>query len=120
MKAVTKEAVMQYRQGDVLLMKVKNLPCAKKAVKRENGRMVLAHGETTGHAHVVADPKARFWQRGDERYLEVPDAAQLTHEEHGAIALPPGLYRVIRQREYVPASINDPGHKKWGSRYVWD
>jgi hypothetical protein len=24
------------------------------------------------------------------------------HEEHGAITVPAGLYRVVRQREYVP------------------
>jgi hypothetical protein len=26
----------------------------------------------------------------------------LTHEEHAPIRLPAGLYRVVRQREYLP------------------
>ena len=38
----------------------------------------------------------------NERFLRIVTEARLTHEEHAAIALPPGLYRVVRQREYAP------------------
>ena len=38
-------------------------------------------------------------------YLHVPSGARVVHEEHGAISLPHGWYRVVRQREYTPASI---------------
>ena len=27
------------------------------------------------------------------------------HEEHGAITLPKGWFRVVRQREYVPGAV---------------
>jgi hypothetical protein len=111
---------MQYRQGDVLLVRVKNLPCARKQVEREKGRIVLAHGEATNHAHVVTDPRARLWENGGNRYLEVVEPAELTHEEHGAIALEPGRYKVIRQREYIFNDKNDHEHIFGGTRYVWD
>ena len=35
-----------------------------------------------------------------ERFLRVEREAQVIHEEHDVIALPPGLYSVRRQREY--------------------
>lgn len=31
------------------------------------------------------------------------EPATLVHDEHGPIALDPGVYRVWKQREYVPA-----------------
>ena len=41
--------------------------------------------------------------QGSELFLEVKEPiATLVHEEHRAIELPSGLYRVWRQREYRP------------------
>ena len=42
-----------FRQGDVLVVPVDEIPTGLKKVPREQGRLVLAHGEATGHAHVV-------------------------------------------------------------------
>jgi hypothetical protein len=40
---------------------------------------------------------------GNELFLEVKElSATLVHEEHRAIELPQGLYRVSKQREYRP------------------
>ena len=33
------------------------------------------------------------------------EAAAVTHDEHATIMLPPGAYRVIRQREYAPEEV---------------
>jgi hypothetical protein len=41
----------------------------------------------------------------DRRFLRIVSTSLLTHEEHRAIPLPPGLYRVARQREYSPDVI---------------
>ena len=71
------------------------------------GRLILAEGEATGHAHAIAERDAREFRVGDERFLLVRSAAQLIHEEHAAIDLPPGSYRVVIQREYAPAPIPD-------------
>ncbi len=94
----------QYRQGDVLLVKTqyRDLPGATQ-MPRDQGRIILALGEATGHAHAVAAADAELLEVTEgERYLRVDGPAALTHEEHGAIDLEPGLYRVIRQREYGP------------------
>ena len=71
------------------------------------GRLVLARGEATGHAHVVAGPQLRLMHDPadpDRLFVEVPRHGRVSHDEHGPIALPAGFYRVIRQREYVPGS----------------
>ena len=97
-----------YRQGDVLLVRVADPPVDVRPLPREAGRLVLAHGEVTGHAHVVADPEAELVTReqADELYLMVyGEQALLEHDEHDAIPLAEGCYRVIRQREYTPESV---------------
>lgn len=45
------------RQGDILLIPIAHVPEGTTPVALENGRFVLAHGELTGHAHVVATPE---------------------------------------------------------------
>ncbi len=95
-----------YRQGDVLLIPVASLPTGARAAARENGRIVLALGEATGHAHAIATPDVQLFERGAERFIEVRAAtAVLAHEEHGAIEIPAGTYRVVTQREYAPEEI---------------
>ena len=90
-----------YRQGDVLLMRMDGLPAEAQPVPWE-GRIVLAYGEVTGHAHAISVAQAKMYSTQGERFLEVPSQARLVHEEHATITLPAGFYRVIQQREYVP------------------
>jgi hypothetical protein len=94
----------QFRQGDVFLVKVDQLP--PEAVKQESdGRVVLAYGEVTGHAHAISAACATLYEHGQETILEVFEPTKLEHEEHSAIALEPGYYRVVRQQEYSPGTI---------------
>ncbi len=97
------------RQGDVLVIRVDSIPKNAKPVARENGRIILAHGEVTGHAHAILEPRASLVQDDSGvTYLEIASAmAALQHEEHSAIDLPKGFYRVIRQREYSPIAIRN-------------
>jgi hypothetical protein len=91
-----------YRHGDVLVAAIHTLPADAEPI----AGLVLARGEATGHAHRIAeeDGRAILLRAGAELFLEVRDqAATLVHDEHGPIALDPGLYRVWKQREYVPA-----------------
>jgi hypothetical protein len=92
-----------WRQGDVLIQAVDEIP--SDAIER--GDLVLAEGELTGHAHRIADHSAaKLYQLGTDFFLNViADRAVVVHEEHGPIALGPGIYRVWRQREYVPSLI---------------
>jgi hypothetical protein len=98
------------RQGDVLVRRVRaRTPTGKDL--REGSRVILAHGEATGHAHeLVAEDHAvapaMFFEEPDgRRFLFVERPCTLVHQEHGAIALAPGCYEVVRQREYSPSEI---------------
>lgn len=102
---------VHYRQGDVLIERIGSLPSKLKKVARENGRVILAHGEVTGHAHAIVDEHCDLFETAAEvgvTFLEVRDAvAALTHDEHSTIPLPPGNYRIVRQREYSPEAIRN-------------
>ncbi len=95
----------QVRQGDVLLDPVATVPVGARPVARAGGRVVLAEGEATGHAHAIRSPGATLLRAGEERYLRVASPVTLGHEEHGAIEVAPGTYRVVIQREYVPPEV---------------
>ena len=117
----------QYRQGDVLLVRVEENVLARphRSVGRDRGRIVLAYGEATGHAHAIADADAELIElETGERFLVTARGVSLRHEEHAAVELPPGAYRVVRQREYVPAGAADDEEEEADeapdSRYVED
>jgi len=100
-----------YRQGDVLIERIAALPKSLQKIPRENGRVVLAHGEVTGHAHAIADKHCDHYSPkglpdAGVTFLEVAEAmAALKHEEHATIELEPGIYKITRQREYSPEEI---------------
>lgn len=94
------------RQGDVLLVPVASIPADAKPGRREKGRIVLAYGEVTGHAHSIAAPWVVLLEDEGTRYIRVPmEGAELHHEEHAAIRLTPGEYRIVIQREYTPETV---------------
>jgi len=124
-----------YRQGDVLFIKIDELPPL--SLKEKKSKVVL-EGEVTGHAHKlegkakilevaerIANPSFSspriVWDReglmahlGDFvsgprsqviGYAVVDSPAELTHEEHKTITIPPGKYQIRRQREYDEEQI---------------
>jgi len=115
------------RQGDVALVLVSALPAGCTPIPLDKGRIVLAYGEVTGHAHAIADhierefapgaaaeiteaaiarAKARLWKAPDgSRYLEVSETVHLGHEEHSTHLIPPGVYNLPQQVEYSPAVL---------------
>jgi hypothetical protein len=99
-------APAQVRQGDVLLVPVDEVPDGARPRGRVDGRVVLAEGEVTGHAHAIRSTGATLLGAGDERYLRVTTPVTLDHEEHSPIEVAPGTYRVVIQREYVPPEIS--------------
>ena len=112
-----------YRQGDVGIFTVEEYnsifgskPEKGEQVKRDKGRVVLAYGEVTGHAHAIAEPQAEMWTflgtddnaalgNDNDRLLVCLNETDLSHEEHETITIPPGLYVVKRQREYGPEEL---------------
>lgn len=120
-----------YRQGDVLFIRIDELPPLTFKVKEDK---VILEGEVTGHAHKIkGDAKIlevaeriangpRMTWNGDtlttslEPFVQNPrsqvigyavvDApAELTHEEHNTITIPAGIYQIRRQREYDEKEI---------------
>ncbi len=95
-----------YRQGDVLLKKIDGGEYnGKKTKSSKENRIVLAYGEVTGHAHAIYDEGAILTETENQRFLEIVKPLTLDHEEHDSIALEPGFYEVIQQREYSPERI---------------
>ena len=90
------------RQGDVALIRVEALPADAKKVQR-GGTVVLAHGEVTGHAHTITGRGVALYElpRTGERYLTADQLLSLAHQEHSTLAVEPGVYRVVRQREWT-------------------
>lgn len=97
-----------FRQGDVLLDQVAELPDGAEIhpLAPERGRVILAYGEATGHFHAVPAAAGELIEvttsERVDRYLRIRSRTQLKHQEHGPIELEPGLYRVRIQSEYVP------------------
>lgn len=103
---------VQYRQGDVLLIKVAEAEVSalrlRERARPTKGRVILARGEATSHTHSIDGAMASLHElQFGERYLTILVPTDLTHEEHAPIRLDPGFYRVIRQREFVPTRDTD-------------
>lgn len=97
-----------FRQGDVLVMQVAEIPAEALAHQRpsDNGRTILAYGEVTGHAHALDAKLATAYGASDDAFwLAVEPGATVTHEEHAPAVIPNDVkfLKVIRQREYSPA-----------------
>ena len=95
------ELKMYYQQGDVLLQKVSEIPESAKKKANINGRIVLAEGEATGHAHAITDvAECELYTLADALFVKCGTAVTVTHEEHKPITLPAGVWRVSIVREY--------------------
>lgn len=89
------------QHGDVLLKRIESLPEGKiNKLKRHERGWVLADGEITGHAHVIDSDDAELIEVGGRMLLVLEKAATVTHEEHHAITLQPGIWEIGRVQEY--------------------
>jgi hypothetical protein len=96
------------RQGDILIRRVNEIPKRLKPVPKDHGRVILAYGEATGHCHVAEGDVqllAADLEDLEQRFLRVEHEANVVHDEHNTITLPPGDYSIERQREYSPEEI---------------
>jgi hypothetical protein len=108
-----------YRQGDVLLIPVAEheVPAQVRPLPRDAaGRLVLAFGETTGHAHAIRAANAVLLAdraEVDRRFVRLASDAILTQEEHDPIALRPEPIRWSGSGSTAPAasatSLTDRG-----------
>ena len=100
-------------QGDLLLMRVTDIPKKAKEAKTVNGEWVLAHSES-GHNHAIGAMDApnaiMFTIDGNPflAFLKVTKDVVLRHAKpdpqtrHEALTIPPGEYQIRRQQEYTP------------------
>jgi hypothetical protein len=96
------------RQGDVLLIRVAMIQAAIEIPRDTQNRIVLAHGEVTGHAHAIHDETAELFRGRAANtgvFLQVVNRVELRHEEHTTVRVPKGAYRVLRQTEYSPGEL---------------
>jgi hypothetical protein len=94
-------------QGDLNIFSVDSIPESVKEMRPEkDGNHILAHSET-GHHHVIDGNTARVFGDDEfESFLDVREETNIVHlrsfDTHAPISLPPGKYRITRQREYTP------------------
>ncbi len=92
---------LHYRQGDLLFLRQETRPSVDLNVRQSN---IIAAGEATGHAYRLQSGTILEAPDG-ALYLDLTQTTQVVHEEHGPITLGPGLWLVVRQREYRPEAI---------------
>jgi hypothetical protein len=104
MKTVKKMAA----QGDVMFIRIDELPNDVTEAKQENGKFVVAHSET-GHNHVIDSRNAQMLidkTNAFISYIKVSKPTEVEHQRsfdtHESLLLTPGNYIVRRQREYMP------------------
>ncbi len=87
------------RQGDLLFVRCESIPAD--AARAVDG--VIARGEGSGHSHRLRAGRGRMlFIAAGVAYVRARYRAMIDHEEHGTVTLPPGAYKVTRQREYEP------------------
>ncbi len=93
-----------YRQGDILLAQVSKIPPRHRQVTS----CILAQGEVTGHVHYIQHGIVVRTNDTGTLYVVAQGDTTLFHDEHGPIAIAPGKYQVVRQREFNPSPDGRP------------
>lgn len=88
-------------QGDVYFTRADKLPEGLIAIEKTKRGYIIAEGEATGHAHVVADT-IEFYEAAGVLYLKTERAVKVRHEKHKPVILNKGIWKAGRVREYDP------------------
>ena len=95
-----------YRQGDVLIKSVSEIPAGLTKTKR----CTLAYGEVTGHHHTIETGAIGYAEKDTDTvayFTVTEEVGNLTHQEHTTISLPKGNYRSVIQVEYTPEELRN-------------
>jgi len=97
-------------QGDLLFIRIDELPSDAVRVNATDGKYIASHSET-GHAHIIRECEGvEFYHAANDNmtaYLVVnSDKAFIEHlrdfDTHEPISFKQGTYKILRQREYTP------------------
>lgn len=109
----TKQIPWQARQGDILLERVEGERADGQEVPREQGAVVLAYGESSGHRHQITAKGAKLFERGSTRMLEISARGgailevatdrgeKLNPPRHTEVPVQKGTFEIVRQREWT-------------------
>lgn len=102
-------------QGDVLILRVADIPRDARHVPSTDGKVIVTHSETGHHHCMVLDrqddvePSVEMFQSASNPLLAwikvnrpTPLDHMRPHDTHESIMFRPGVYEVRRQREYTP------------------
>lgn len=97
------------RQGDVLLAQIHGIPEGAQPVDVK-GRLIVAHGEVTGHHHSLAEGTATMYKQevagNSVTILATKESVPIEHQEHSPLTLnPDATYVHVHQKEYKPEAI---------------
>ena len=85
----------EFQQGDVIFKRATEI----QGKKLEH--LVVAEGEHTGHKHQVIEGAAELYESNGTLFLKVlSESAIVIHEEHKAIEIPQGDWRIGIVKEY--------------------
>ena len=85
-----------YQQGDVTIKPVDAIPAGAMTTDTR----VLAEGEATGHKHLAEAEDVKLYLHEGALYMHAPSGTTVVHEEHHAVAVPPGDYLIGIVREF--------------------
>ncbi|NNG36913.1 hypothetical protein [Nakamurella aerolata] len=93
-------------QGDVTIVSTKHLRLKEATTPLPREGVVVMQAERGGHTHTLHGEGCLYDTIETDLHigtLTVPEGreALLTHQEHGALLIGPGSYRIGGQREYA-------------------
>lgn len=96
-------------QGDVYISRINEIPDnAIEIIQNEKDKYIVGHSES-GHHHTVPKSVGVLYRDPDNQFvlfMRVTEPAVFTHErsfdQHEALQVLPGDYKLINQREYSP------------------
>lgn len=101
----------QGRQGDLLVMKVTEVPGDFSETKVNGQHFMVAHSES-GHHHVVEAEKVQVFEKADDQFClyirTLSEEVELEHLKTGAdahqtiVLMPNEIYKIRRGRENSP------------------
>lgn len=90
---------MYAQHGDLLLKRADTIPT--EAVELPHLRLLESVGRDNAHRFAEGSAAVLF-KYGETIFVTISDAAQLVHDEHKPITIPPGIWVMDRVREYNP------------------